>query len=453
MPDNDDKTTPEASYDFISEENRNKHLEDYNKGKQDEINKLYGSEEDKDRKMEEAFAKTLRANGIFEKSDMDFNSKFYRFPRNDPFNYVNGAREYIFITKVDLPMLAATDDTKLANSVLEIPYFNMLWGSPGYRKSVFANLCRSLKGQPNSGSPFINILSNRKTSNIDIPDISVDAVETSINDHGTRIFYPNSSIHSDEDVDFSIEFEDTNHLDIYHLFKAYDVYRKYKKEGLLGPGSFIESAFCGNDKENDDKKKNNGHVAFHPGIFGDEDSKETIRVQRAVRSYHDFESNYKNWAVYANYIENKILYDHFALYKFLVADDGYTILFGYKIIGFYPSSIPRSAFSEIPQGGPLKLSIGFKVSGWVEDSNLDIIANEFNEIVLNSKGYATKSAMKASKYMTGDDSVFEPFYQSDDAGFDGVSQDSVSLPLIRRAPETSNGVANEYRPYYLMWIK
>jgi len=442
MPDNEDKTTPEVSYDFISEENRNKHLEDYNKGKQDEINKLYGREEDqKNRKMEEAFAKTLRANGIFEKSDMDFNSKFYRFPRNDPFNYVNGAREYIFITKVDLPMLDAMDNGSLAAQVLEIPYFKMLWDSPGYRTSVFANLCRSLTKQPNSSSPFINILSNRKTSNLDIPDITVDAVETSINDHGTRIFYPNSSIHSDEDVDFSIEFEDTNHLDIYHLFKAYDVYRKYKKEGILGPGSFIESAFCGGS-----------HTSFHQGQYGDEDSKETIRTQRQVRSFSEFSKSCPNWAKYANYIQYKNLYDHFALYKFLVADDGYTILFGYKIIGFYPSSIPRSAFSEIPQGGPLKLSIGFKVSGWVEDSDLNSIAADFNEIVLDSKG-VHRSSIPYNEYMTGDDSVFEPFYQSDDAGFDGISQDSVSLPLIRRAPETINGVENEYRPYYLMWIK
>ena len=98
---------------------------------------------------------------------MDYNSTFYRFPRNDPYNYVDGAREYIFITKVDLPLLDGFETNLVAPRILEeIPYFKMLWESEGYRTSVFANLCKMMKGQPNSYSPFINILSNRKWSKI-----------------------------------------------------------------------------------------------------------------------------------------------------------------------------------------------------------------------------------------------------------------------------------------------
>lgn len=436
-----------ASYDFISKENQLQHLEDYNKNKQETINKLFAGKAtnegadaatgqdsntaNTDNGEQEAFYKTLRANGIFEKSDMDFNSKFYRFPRNDPYNYVDGAREYIFITKVELPLLDHSKTNLISPAILEeVPYFKMLWESQGYRASVFANLCKMMTDQPNSYSPFINILSNRKTSNLDIPDITVNAVETNVNAHGTRIFYPGSSIRSDEDVDFTLEFEDTPNLDIYHLFKAYDVYRNLKKEGMLGPGVFIESVF--------------GKQKFKADIpFPENATQKVLRSISSVRSYEDvFKKNYPNWAKYTDLVGNKILYDHFALYKFLVANDGYTILFGYKIIGFYPSSIPRSAFSEIPQGGPLKLSIGFKVSGWVEDSDMATISKEFNDIIV-------ASVSGAAKYRTGDEDIFEPFYQHDDAGFDGISQDAVALPFIRRRPD--NG--SSYRPYCLMWIK
>ena len=443
----------ENGFDFMTKENQLKHMEEFNKRKQEEINKIMAKDADdnpiakQNKQEEDSFYKTLRANGIFQKSDMDFNDQFYIFPRNDPYNYVDGAREYIFITKVDLPLLDGKDSGSIANQVLQIPYFRMLWSSgQGYRKSVFSNLCKSMKLKDQTyTSPFINILSNRKTSNLDLPDITVDAVETNINAHGTRIFYPRSSIHSDEDIDFTLEFEDTQNLDIYHLFKAYDMYRRYKMEGILGPGVFIEEEFTKSFHQNplpdkpSDSQDLASSLAFQSNLINN----------KAVRNYADFSASYPNWDTYVSYISNKILYDHFGLYKFLVANDGYTILFGYKIIGFYPSSIPRSTFSEIPQGGPLKLTVGFKVSGWVEDSDLAMISTEFNATVLDVLGYNLINS-KSSPYYTGEDQ-FIPLYQIEDwdGGFQGVPQDGAALPFIRRAPVEVNG----YRPYYLMWIK
>ena len=53
--------------------------------------------------------KTMRANGIYEPDDLKYWSTFYRLPRLDPFNHVQGAREYVFFTKPDLPILRYND--------------------------------------------------------------------------------------------------------------------------------------------------------------------------------------------------------------------------------------------------------------------------------------------------------------------------------------------------------
>ena len=49
--------------------------------------------------------KTMRAHGVFEASDMKYNTEFYPLQRNDPFNRVEGTREIVFFTKPSLPFL------------------------------------------------------------------------------------------------------------------------------------------------------------------------------------------------------------------------------------------------------------------------------------------------------------------------------------------------------------
>lgn len=265
--------------------------------------------------------KTMRANGIYEKRDMQYCHSFYRFPRIDPFNYVEGAREYVFFTKPDLPILAATG---LSAEASAIPYFNFLYTN-GYANTVLSDLCYNNSRIDNC--PFVRILSNRKVSNIDIPDIVVEELETAQNAFGTKILYPKSSMKSDEDIDFSVEFEDTKYLEVYNFFKAYDLFRQLKWLGVMKPNNL--------------------------------------------------------------YINHKILYDHMSMYKFLVDVDGDTILFYAKLTGIYPKTISRSTFSEIPDKGPLKVTVGFKSSGWLEDIEPNILS-DFNRLILqwrNGRSY------------------------------------------------------------------
>ena len=371
-------------------------------------------------KVKSLLKRTMRANSVFDRGDMLYNTAFYRFPRPDPYNYVDGAREYVFITKVDLPLLDE-HGKDLMDIVADIPYFADLWSSSGYRKSVFQNLCYSLQldGSNDNMFPFMRILTNRKTSNIDLPDIQADELETSVNMYGSKILYSKSSALSDENIDFSIEFEDTRHLEIYNLFKAYDTYERLKYLGVLGPGVKIVDIFRG-------------------GVWSQllEDIKSAPRriYERVIETESQYPDDNIWFSRYLGYISNRILYDHMSLYKFLVATDGYTILHGSKITGIYPRSISRSSFSEIPDKGPLKISVGFKASGWLEDNNMSDLMIDFNSLVYNyAKGAFTKG------------NVGVPIY---DQEISMVSQELVDYPFIMRSDkEDMDGF---YR-YYLMW--
>jgi hypothetical protein len=272
----------------------------------------------------------LRANGIYQPHDMQYDTNFYRLRRIDPYFQVEGGTEYLFFTKPDLNLLNSggglvsslyknssiygKDVGSINSGPYTVPYFMDLWMN-GYQQT-FYDLCRM--GNNDVKCPFIRILSNRKVSNMDVPDIVTNEIETAQNMFGTRIFYPTSSMKSDEDVEFSIEFEDTQYLEIYHLFKAYDMYRQMKYLGLAAP------------KE--------------------------------------------------DYIRFKILHDHMSIYKFIVDTDGETLLYYAKATGVYPKTISRSAFREIQDKGGLKITVSFKLSGWFEDMEPNIIT-DFNQLV------------------------------------------------------------------------
>ena len=359
--------------------------------------------------------RTMNANGFFRLEDMKFNDAFYRFPRNDPYNYVDGAREYLFFTKPDLPLL--TSSGSLLPAVNDIPYFHYLYDSPGYRKSVFDNLCL---GGASDKCPFMRILSNRKTSNMDIPDLQVEELETAVNMYGSKILYPKSSQTSDEGVDFNIEFEDTRYLEIYHLFKAWDYFRTLRWYGLLSPALYIPE--YGPNRTDRTILDTVTDIATMQ-IFNQSDTS-------------DYDSSY------ARYLFYKVLYDHIRVFKFLVDNDGETILHASSAIGCFPKTIQRSAFSEVPERGPLKINIGFKVSGWFEDAITNVV-EDFNTVVFESWGtnLANCNANKIDIY---------------DHEIGKVSQSLVDIPFVQRyraSTGNNTGRSSDFNIYLLAWAK
>lgn len=336
-------------------------------------------------------ARQMKAAGIFQPWDMKYKNKFYRFRRIDPHYQVEGGFEYLFFTKPDLAIIDSAgdlmeyhyQDTDFYGAVTDnikggsknIPYFRFL--KDNNYMSVLSDLCASYTSQNYHGTghcPFVRMLTNRKVSNMDVPDIVTNEIETAQNMYGTRIFYPTSSMKSDEDVEFSVEFEDTQYLEIYHFFKAFDVYRQAKWLGLVKP------------------KK--------------------------------------------DYVENKILHDHMSIYKFIVDTDGETLLYWAKATGVYPRSISRSAFSEFQDKGGLKINVTFKLSGWFEDMEPNILT-DFNQLVMKYAGSSSVAGL-ASRY--------KPMW---DEEIQAISGESVDYFYIERVEDIQDGTNFDNYTRYL----
>ena len=180
--------------------------------------------------------------------------------------------------------------------------------------NVLRQLQKSIRGNKN---PFMNLLYNTRKNTIDLPGIAAKELETSSNVYGSRMFYRKHSFDSDEGHEFNAEFEDYKNLDVYMLFKLYDEYERLKSLGIVTPPSIQEN------------------------------------------------------------IINKILHDQFGIYKFIVDEDGETILFWAYLVGCFPKSVPREAFSEVQN--ELIYSVPIK-STVVMDSD-PLILSDFNNLV------------------------------------------------------------------------
>lgn len=194
--------------------------------------------------------------------------------------------------------------------------------SPLFReaKEKYPHVFNSLSKTQAYESPFIPLLSNYKRSNVDIPEISVSSdYETAKNMLGSSMFYRGPSYESDEAFEFSIEFEDNKYLEVYLWFRLYDEYERMKHYGLI--------------------------------------------------------------EVPISNIQDRIIHDQMAMYKFIVADDGMSILHYSKFYGVYPKNVPRNIFSDMPDDGILKFTIQFKCS-FVEDMDPSIIG-DFKELTDN----------------------------------------------------------------------
>ena len=260
----------------------------------------------------------IMSNAIYDRYDMSWYNKFSRFGIIDPYNALTTTREYVFITKPDLCLM--NSDGTIHNLLKQYPFFvdNI---------SRYYQVARQLQSSSSAeDGPFMTMLSNSLTSSLELPGISSDSIETGANVMGTKISYRGTSVKSDEDFDFNLEFEDTKFLDIYMLFKMWDEYEKLKWDGALE--------------------------------FNNRDS--------------------QRWV---NYIINKVLHDQVAMYKFVVAEDGSRIIYWARITGCVPTSVPRDAFGDMNNDDTQKLTVGWK-GHFVRDMD-PIIIKQFNLLVAN----------------------------------------------------------------------
>lgn len=267
----------------------------------------------------------LHANNIYNRSEIEWYTKFNRFGVLDPYNSPTGTKEYLFFTKPDLHLVSANSD-KLNSQLANVEYFQELYERyPG----VISQLQLSHGLTHEDDSPFMVILSNAVKNTLEVPAISATTIENPANIYGTTYDYRGWGFLSDEKIEFSLEFEDTKYLEIYNLLKAYEEYERLKHIGAVSPPNI--------------------------DIKGD-----------------------SSGPVYNYYIKNKVLHDQFSIYKFIVEDDKETIIYYAKFWGVFFKNVPRDAFSDMKDGA-LTYAVDFQAA-FMDDLN-PYILSDFNSVV------------------------------------------------------------------------
>jgi hypothetical protein len=252
---------------------------------------------------------------LFNLDEIDLHNKTYRFGILNPNMALSGVREVLFFTKPDLSILKRNDITgKVYDTLNGGLAGRTFWEEMLTKRRTTIN---SLQGSVDGWTdPFNHLLQNTVSSNLEIPGLSSEGIETTKNAYGVNITYRGSSEASNDSFDFSLEFKDTKWLDVYYYFKMYEEYETLKHHGAVAP--------------------------------------------------------------WKPYISSKILHDQFAIYKFLLDDDNETILYYAKFWGVYPKSLPRDTFSNTSFDTGITYSIEFK--GQFFDDSDPIILREFNDL-------------------------------------------------------------------------
>lgn len=237
--------------------------------------------------MTRSMKDSLASLGYYTSGDIDKFNKFNRFGYKE-FNGIRTTREYLFFTKPDLNILNSkyTLNPDIASDAIIYEIFSK-------HPDVVYQLQSSINA---NGSAFMNLLSNTVKSKLEMPSISSKEIETSATQFGSRMFYKKHSFESDENFDFSLDFEDVKSLEVYDLFKLWDHYSNLKSIGVVKPKD--------------------------------------------------------------EYRESMEIHDQISIYKFIVDETNSNILFYAKVTGCFTKGAPREAFSDV--GDKLLYSVPFK---------------------------------------------------------------------------------------------
>lgn len=294
----------------------------------------------------------MNSNNLYSRDQINSQkyTAFNRFGVIDPYNGLQNSREYLFFTKPNLHIMNSKlfDKTNLDEDGNQIPSSELAEGIRD--SSFFVDLydrypeiiyqlesgCNTvIEGYPNL--PFMNLLSNMVSNTLDVPGITAREIETATNMYGTSISYRGSGYKSDEDIDISLEFTDSKYGELYMLLKAYEEYSRLKDDGMVYPPE----------------------VPWDERALQKDESRGIIPFTRS----HKF----------------KELHDRFSIYKFIVDEDGETILFWAKYIGCYFKSVPRDAYSDLRDANGLKYTVDIKCPFVRDMDPIDLVG--FNSLI------------------------------------------------------------------------
>lgn len=251
--------------------------------------------------------------GIYKPYEIDYFNQRYRFGIADPYNALTTCREYLFFTKPDLNIYPRNNDGTTSKELSEYLRTQPYWLNLASKNfEVIKCLQQSLDPK----NKFNNLLGNMVKNTLEVPSITGNMIETPSNMYGVNYQYRDTSEASDDSYDFSLEFNDTKYLPVYHFFRAYEDYQRMKHHGNVPP-----------------------------------------------------------WIYYTI---QKVLYDQYSIYKFIVGEDGESIIYYAKAYGVKSKSLPRDVFSTTNFDNGLSYSIDFNAA-FFEDMNPQILL-DFNNL-------------------------------------------------------------------------
>lgn len=351
----------------------------------------------------------LTNNLLSQGQDVRYYDRLARFGVLDPYNKLTFGKEYLFFTKPDLHIYTPNTST-LQPVFANDPFFVDL---DKRLPEVILQLQRSAGAGRGSAetrkSPFMNLLCNSVTNNLELSGLTAGTMDGPANMWGGTNSYRKDAWMGDEQIEFTLEFEDTKTLDIYYLLKAYENYHRYMMMGYIFPPN-IGSA----------PADDNGQ-------------------------YFDA------------YTANKELHTTFGIYKFIVDDDYTTILYWAYVCGSYFMNVPRDAFNSIDGvvSDGLKYSVDFKA--FCADDMNPVILSNFNKYVLDAYGdKSSYTEVGLNKHVTTDGTEFIDFPSDDSLDYyTTFNGEWGKFPLIKQVDRTNtNGLPStmDYK-YELHWYK
>ena len=258
------------------------------------------------------FKGPLHSAGLFNRNDIDLVNKRYRFGVKTLTDTIHTTKEYLFFTKPDLNIYPniTSGSLKLNDGLINEPYWIELVDK---HPEVLFCLQDSLAID---GDHFNHLLGNCVQTNLSIPELSSEMIETPSNLYGISYQYHGSAEASDDSFDFSLEFKDVKGLPVYNFFRAYEDYHVLSHHGVITPNK--------------------------------------------------------------TYVVDKILYGQYSIFKFLVDEDGESIIYAAQLFGVKSKSLPRNVFDSTTYDNGLSYSIDFNAA-FFEDK-MPIVIYNFNSV-------------------------------------------------------------------------
>ena len=143
------------------------------------------------------FKGVSHANGLFQRNEIDLFHKRYRFGLLNPWENLSNVREYLFFTKPDLNIFPRSNEDSIGTPSMNMHEYLQTQPYWAELERSYHDVIECLQSSLNSSDPFNHLLGNMVESNLDIPSISAEMIDTPSNMYGVGYQYRGSSEASD----------------------------------------------------------------------------------------------------------------------------------------------------------------------------------------------------------------------------------------------------------------